>query len=146
MNRQDLFDYRNNKKWYLERIEELKEREIILGKLTALYGEERVSNGSRKVNDKIADNLAKLMDKTSEYYNKLNELDIKNLKVINILEQMKNTTYRNLLYDKYIKGIELKEITEDPNYKFKDYKYACNIHGYALKEFDKICINFSKVE
>ena len=81
------------------------------------------------------------MDNTDEYYNKLNELDIKNLEVIKTLEKMENTTYRNLLYDKYINGIDLKEITEDPNYKFKDYKYACNIHGYALKEFDKICIN-----
>ncbi len=141
MNRQDLLNYRNNKKWYLNRIDELEERKKILGRLTTLYGEDGGNNGSRKVNDKIAEDLANLMDNTDEYYNKLNELDIKNLEVIKTLEKMENTTYRNLLYDKYINGIDLKEITEDPNYKFKDYKYACNIHGYALKEFDKICIN-----
>ncbi len=142
MNRKDLIDYRNNKNWYLKRIDELKERKLTLGKLTSIYGDSG-NKGSRSVNDKIAEDLAELMDNTDEYLKKLNELDKKNLEVINILDRMSNTTYRNVLYDKHIIGKDLQQIADDPIYKFKDYKYACNIHGYALKEFDETCKKYN---
>lgn len=95
--------------------------------------------GSRKVNDSMAERLSELLDEINEY---IEELDVKGLDVINMLDKMQNPVYRQILSDRYIEGIPLKEIAEKPYVK-KDYKYLVNMHGEALKEFDEVCVKYS---
>lgn len=141
MNRNDLTNYTNNKEWIKDRIEELTERKELLNKLTASYGLN--SGESSEIEDRLAEKLVNLLDKTKEYENILKDMENKMFDIIEMLDKMENKLYRNILYKKYILGIKIEEIAVNLD---KDYKYTCTLHGYALNEFDKICKNFNKVE
>lgn len=134
MDRTDLTSYIANKQWHLTKIKELEESKETINRLTALYGDSE-GKGSRKVNDAMAERLVELEDEINEY---IDELEFGKIKVIKMLDKMDNATYRQILSDRYIEGISLKKIADKPYIK-KDYKYLVNMHGEALKEFDKIC-------
>lgn len=138
MDRTDLTSYIANKRWRLTKIKELEESKNTINRVTALYGDGE-GKGSRKVNDSMAERLSELLDEINEY---IEELDVKGLDVINMLDKMQNPVYRQILSDRYIEGIPLKEIAEKPYVK-KDYKYLVNMHGEALKEFDEVCVKYS---
>ncbi len=135
MNRQDLFDYKNNKEWVKDRLEDVFTRKELLNKLSSTYGENPKS--SSNIQDKIAEDLAELMDETIEYEKTLIKLKDKVIKIENIIDQMENSTYRNILYKMYIseKPKNLTEISNDIN---KEYVYTTRLHGNALNEFDKL--------
>jgi len=137
MNRENLKNYIYEKEWIKDRIKELEERKEILNKLTATYGLN--AGGSSEINDRVADKLAILMDKTNEYLEMLNESEKKLFDIIEALNQMNNKLYRNILYKKYILGVKMEEIAVSIE---KDFKYTCTLHGYALNEFDKISEKF----
>ena len=134
MNRQDLIDYREEKKWLEDRLKEVEERKLLLNKLTATYGDS--SGGSSGVQDRIADDLAKLMDITNEYIGKLVDLQKKLIDIETMIELMPNKVHRNILYNVYILGNNLTVTSNEIN---KEYKYTCVLHGRALNDFDKIC-------
>lgn len=136
MNREDLKNYKYEKEWIKDRLLELEERKEILNKLIATYGLN--AGGSSEINDRLAEKLAKLMDKTNEYIDMLNESEKRLFKITEMLDKMNNKQYRNILYKKYILGIKMEEIAVIIE---KDFKYTCTLHGYALNEFDKICEN-----
>lgn len=137
MNRENLKNYIYEKEWIKDRIKELEERKEILNKLTATYGLN--AGGSSEINDRVAEKLAILMDKTNEYVEVLDELEKKLTNIIEALNKMNNKLYRNILYKKYILGVKMEEIAVSIE---KDFKYTCTLHGYALNDFDKICEKF----
>ena len=134
MNRQDLIDYREDKKWLEDRLKEVEERKLLLNKLTATYGDS--TGGSNSIQDRIADDLVKLLDMTNDYVGKLVKLQKKLIDIENTIEQMSNKLHRNILYNVYILGNNLTATSNEIN---KEYKYTCVLHGRALNEFDKIC-------
>lgn len=135
MDRNNLTSYIANKQWHLTKIKELEESKKNINRVTALYGDGE-GKGSRKVNDAMAERLVELEDEINEY---IEELDDERFNVIKMLDRMNNATYRQILSDRYIEGISLKKIAEKPYIK-KDYKYLVNMHGEALKEFDRVCL------
>lgn len=134
MNRKDLIDYLEEKQWITDRLKDIEERKKLLNKLTTTYSDE--PKGTSSIQDRIAENLVKLLDETAEYEKMLNDLKNKQIAVENQLEKMENKRYRNILYKKYIRGLKIEEIAVEID---QDYKYTCTLHGYALNEFDKIC-------
>ena len=134
MNRQDLENYKSNKIWLEERIEEVEQRKKLLNKLVATYGDS--TGGSSNVNDRIAEDLAKLLDQTEEYMKQLIDMQKKQIDIENKLDELPNKNHRNILYFHYIKGYNL---TETSNKVDLEYTYTVRQHGYALNEFDKIC-------
>lgn len=138
MNRQDLIDYKIDSEWLKDRIQEIEERKAILNRLTAIYSGD--IKGSSKTNDKVAEDLAELIDETSTYESTLQELEKKLVEIIEILDNMENKTYRNILFKTYIQGKNLTNVANEVKY---DYVYTTRLHGYALKEFDKICEKYN---
>lgn len=134
MNRQNLIDYLDEKEWINDRIKDIEERKELLNKLTTTYSDE--PKGTSAIQDRVAEDLVKLLDETAEYEKILEELKHKQIEVEKLLEKMENKRYRNILYKKYIRGLKIEEIAVDIE---QDYKYTCTLHGYALNEFDKIC-------
>lgn len=134
MNRQNLIDYKVDKEWLKDRIQEIEERKKILNRLTAIYGNN--ASGSSCINDKLAEDLANLMDKTREYELTLKELEERLIEIVDMLEYLENKKYRNILFKVYIQGKDLTTVANEIKY---DYTYTTKLHGYALKEFDKIC-------
>lgn len=140
MNRQDLENYKSNKIWLEERIEEVEQRKELLNKLVATYGDS--TGGSSNVNDRIAEDLAKLLDQTEEYMKQLIDMQKKQIDIENKLDELPNKNHRNILYFHYIRGYNL---TETSNKVGLEYTYTVRQHGYALVEFDKICKNTTNI-
>ena len=141
MNRQDLIDYKSNKIWLEERIKEVEQRKELLNKLTATYGDS--TGGSSNVNDRVAEDLVKLLDQTKEYMKMLVDMQQKQVEIENKLDELPNKNHRNILYFHYIADNNGKpyNLTETSNKVGLEYTYTVRQHGYALNEFDKICKN-----
>lgn len=138
MNRQDLIDYLSNNKWYLNRIRELetKKKELENIKSKKIDG---MPAGTNDIHDMMAENLSKVLDEIQEEQNRyLKIISEDRPKIVKMLEKMNDKVYREILDQKYLLGIDLKNIKLSDN-KDRDYKYICTLHGYALNEFDKLC-------
>lgn len=130
MTREDLKNYYNTQKWIEEQKELYEEQRVRAEELKAVYID-GLPKGKNKPNyaiEELIDQLNEIIEYMKEFQKRQNE-------IIKYLGRMKNSTYRLILFNKYIKGDSLEQISIDLN---KDYKYICNLHGYALNEFDKL--------
>lgn len=128
--REDLTNYSNTQEWINAEIELYKEQKSMVENLKAI-----VIDGMPKAHNKSNYAIENLIDKYNEILNHLNQLQEKQNTIVLQLSKMQNSTYRLILFYKYIKRMTLEEISVKLG---KDYKYICNLHGYALNEFDKI--------
>lgn len=131
MTREDLIDYRFNQEWIKERLEYIEEYKTILTKTTSTLSD--MPQGSRKVQDSMAEKVVILLDNINLLYDKMIQEQEKQKK---ILEQLKDVEqpYRVILEKGYIQGKSLVTIASEMNY---DYKYMCKMKGIALNKFDE---------
>lgn len=132
MNRQDLIDYKYNKSWIDDRISDIEQRKELLNRLTAIYGEQ--PRGTSPIQDKVADDLAQLLDETEEYLKLLNDLKKKQFEIEDSLDRLP-PFYRNILYKVYIKGKKLVTVADEINYSYEE---TCRKHGAALNMYDNL--------
>lgn len=130
MTREDLKNYYNTQKWIDEQKELYEEQRVKAEELKAIY-----IDGMPKPKNKTNYAIEELIDKYNEILEYMKEFQKKQNEIIKYLGKMKNSTYRLILFNKYIRGDSLEQIAIDLK---KDYKYICNLHGYALNEFDKL--------
>lgn len=131
MTREDLKNYINNKKWIKGQIENYIEQRTIAEGLRAV-----VIDGMPKAKNKPNYAVENLIDKYNEILEYLTQEQEKLNQIIKQLDKMENSTYKLILFYKYIKGLSLEEVAVEIE---RDWKYTCNLHGYALNEFDKVC-------
>lgn len=134
MNRYDLKNYLDNADYIKDRQCTLEEKRISLNKMTASYEENPGS--STEVNDKMAEELAKFLDDFKDTLEEINKMNDIQKQVVENIKKIGNKKYRNLLYKKYILGLDLKSVAVDWEI---DTHYMDTLHGYALNEFDKLC-------
>lgn len=130
MTREDLKNYYNTQKWIDEQKELYEEQRVKAEELKAIY-----INGMPKPKNKTNYAIEELIDKYNEILEYMNKLQQKQNAIIQQLSQMDNSTYRLILFYKYIKDLEYEEIGTKIHYNY--YK-ICRLHGYALNEFDKL--------
>lgn len=130
MTREDLKNYYNTQKWIEEQKELYEEQRVRAEELKAVY-----IDGLPKAKNKPNYAIEELIDQFNEIIEYMKEFQKRQNEIIKYLGKMKNSTYRLILFNKYIKGDSLEQISIDLN---KDYKYICNLHGYALNKFDKL--------
>lgn len=104
-------------------------------KLTSCTAEiSDMPRGSRVVQDRLAEYIAKLEDLKAEKYLHLIELENKKRLIENVIFQLEQP-YKTLLHIAYIQGNTLTETAYQMQY---EYKYACKLHGKALVEYLKV--------
>lgn len=130
MAREDLINYLNTQKWINAEIELYKEQKSTVENIKAV-----VIDGLPKAHNKPNYAVENLIDKYNDILSYLNQLQEKQNAIVLQLSKMQNSTYRLILFYKYIKGMTLDAISVELD---RGYKYICNLHGYALNEFDKI--------
>ena len=136
MDRKKLEHYYNKQKYLKSKIAGYYERRDSIARLAASYEGERVFN-SRKIQDKEAEELSRLIDDLGEEIAKIVKEGNEELKELNnILDKLENPTYRLILSKRYLEGKDLKKIAQEEPY---DYHYLCRLYGNALAEFDKLC-------
>lgn len=130
MNRKDLENYLNNKRFFNDKLNEYKEdlRRAEDLKAVILDGMPKPKNNSNYAIEEAIDRINELI---KEEYKELDKLVLIDRK----LKLMENTTYRNILFKKYIKNESLEQISADLHY---NYRHICRLHGLALNEFDNI--------
>ena len=131
MNRQDLKNYRYNQKWIDERLAYLEEYQTRLTKITSIITD--MPRASSLVEDKFAENLAKLLDNMELLMQKMTEESNKQKEILEKLEEIEQP-YRLILEKVYIQGKSLVTVANEMNC---DYKYLCRQHGIALNMFDE---------
>lgn len=132
MNREDLKSYRRNQEWIEGRIEYIEQYKSSINRLNSVLSD--MPTGSREVQDKEAEKLAVLMDSVNELIDKVNELNKRQLQILQQLDKVKQP-YKNILDKYYVQGKSLVVIAAEMGY---NYEHIKRLHGIALNIFDKI--------
>ena len=130
--KQELKDYRYNKKWIEERLEDIKERRSLLDKITNTLSD--MPKGSAKTIDTNIENLVQIMDDTIEIEKYIKDLKEKQIKIENKIDKIEQP-YKNILYFRYLKGYNLTEVSEEIE---EEYDYTRKLHGIALIKYARI--------
>lgn len=141
MTRQDLISYRDNLSYLDQKFEDIMRRRERLFKITPSY--EESSHTNSVVQDKFAQQLAKIIDDEMGYFKLVQERLNKLKEIEMVLDKLENTVYRNILYNLYISEKNYN-LTQVANLLDKEYTYVCRLHGEALNEFDIVCDNYNK--
>lgn len=132
MNREGLFEYKDNKEWIEKRKIKIEEEYEDIQKMIANYKEH--IRKSPQMPDTMTENLAILLDMKLEALNFTMKLEQDLKKIDDALLKMKQP-YRNILTDVYINGDSLITVANHMNYNYKD---MCMKHGKALNIYDNL--------
>lgn len=131
MNREDLKKYKYNKEWVKERLEYIEEQKCLLTKITTTISDIPKGSGN---NDKLAENIAKMLDNLNELSEKLLIMQKEQIKLLNTIEKVEEP-YRTILDKHYIQNKTLVEVAYEMDYT---YDHARRKNGIALNKFDMI--------
>lgn len=132
MTREDLKSYKYTQEWIKERFEYIEELKTTVTKITTTLSD--MPKGSRAVEDRMAENLAKLMDSINELLEKVVQEDNKQKEILKQIE-MVDEPYRLILEKYYIQGKKLVTVASEMNY---NYEYTKKANQIALKKFEQI--------
>jgi DNA repair ATPase RecN len=128
MTREDLINYKDNKEWIDERLEDYNERiEGVTSLTQAITGLPKAQGKPNYELEKVIDEFKEILEIIKKEQEKLN-------KVLEQLNKLK-PLYKRILTKRYIEGKKLEQVAMEVNY---NYYTTCRFNGYALNEFDKL--------
>lgn len=130
--KRELGAYLQDKKLLKEKEDDLEELITRATKITTELSD--MPKGTPKLEDRMAELASQIVDMKNEKYWQIIKMYKTKKQIedkIDLLEQ----PYRNILYFKYIKG---KNLTEVANVIGYNYKWTCEMHGYALKKYKEL--------
>lgn len=137
MNRYDLFRYRNDRIYLINKSNDIEAEREKLYNTTPRYEEKY--GGS--YGDKLSDGVIRFIEKQEYYSKEMRELAKKLKEIEEAVEKMPTSLYRNVLYLKYIspENWTIRRIWEEDKLgrHYSDEKYVSDIHRNALNEFDR---------
>lgn len=114
----------------LEYYEKLKDR---AEKVTSIMSD--MPKGTNKeIQDSMAECIAEMADISNEYAKNLVKAEKARENVERKIEKVKQP-FKNILFFRYVCGDSFEKIATKMGY---DFKYICNLHGTALREFEKV--------
>lgn len=129
MDREDLKKYKYNKEWVKERLDYIEEQKSLLTNITTTISDMPKGNGN---SDKLAENIAKMIDNLNELSEKLLNMQEEQIKLLKALENVEEP-YRTILDKHYIQGKKLVAVAYEVDYTYEHIK---RMNGIALKKFD----------
>lgn len=137
MNRDKLTKFADRIKELETDLKIIERRKENITTMTANYDSEKVSRSGKTITDPEAERLVQLIDQTEKIKKQLEEKKTREYEeLIKEINKIDKEIYRVILKEKYILGTDLAEIAE--NVIHYTYKHTCRLHGYALKEWDKL--------
>ena len=104
------------------------------------YDKDPVQGGSQS--DGMTNTIAKYVDLEREIEQKVDELIMFRHKVVGEINQLKEANHIELLRLRYVDGYTFEQIACTMTYSFRQ---VLRIHGYALKEFDRVILHNIKM-
>ena len=132
MTREDLKNYKYNQEWIKGRLEYIEEYKASITKITATLSD--MPQGSRKVEDSIAEKIAVLLDNIDEVMQKVIAESEKQKLILEQLDKVEQP-YKLILEKYYIQGKKLVTVASEMNY---NYEYTKKMNQIALKKFEEI--------
>ncbi len=132
MTREDLKNYKYNQEWIKGRLEYIEEYKASITKITATLSD--MPQGSRKVEDSIAEKIAVLLDNIDEVMQKVIAESEKQKLILEQLDKVEQP-YKLILEKVYIQGKSLVTVASEMGYS---YVHICREHGTALNKFDNM--------
>jgi hypothetical protein len=139
MNRENLKEYKHNQQWIKGRLEYIEEYKTNITNITAALSD--MPNGSKQVQDNMAEKLSILIDTINELLEKVVEESKKQKMILEQLDKL-GQPYKLILDSVYIKGKSLVKTASEIGY---NYEYMRKMNGIALNKFDKLCNKEQKV-
>lgn len=130
--REDLKNYKYNQKWIKGRLEYIQEYKATIDNISATLSD--MPNGSRKVQDSIAEKIANLYESIESLLEDINKQQEKQEDILKRLKKVEQP-YRLILEKHYIQGKSLVTVASEMDY---NYEHMKRMNGIALKKFD-IC-------
>lgn len=132
MTREDLKYYKHNQEWIKERLEYIERYKTTLTNITSVLRD--MPHSSNKVQDKMAENIAIMLDNVNDLIEKVNANAKKQKLILEQLEKVEQP-YRLILEKVYIQGKSLVTVASEMNYSYRD---LCRKNGIALNKFEKV--------
>lgn len=132
MTREDLKYYKHNQEWIKERLEYIERYKTTLTNITSVLSD--MPHSSNKVQDKMAENIAIMLDNVNDLIEKVNANAKKQKLILEQLEKVEQP-YRLILEKVYIQGKSLVTVASEMNYSYRD---LCRKNGIALNKFEKV--------
>ena len=129
--KEELSQYKYARDKVEETLEEYEKYQTRATKMTSIISD-MPRNSQRS--DKIADNASIMADLSRQYEERWRNAEKERLRIEEKIDMVKEP-YRTILHLRWVEGKTLEEISCKLNC---NYTYACEIHGYALKEYEKI--------
>ena len=130
--KKELSAYLYNKELLKEKEQDLEELITKAEKVTTELSD--MPKGTPIIQDKIGEYATKIIELKNSKYRQLIDMYKSKEEIENKIDMLEQP-YRNILYYKYIKGMNLTEVA---NKIGNEYKYTCILHGEALNNYKKI--------
>lgn len=131
--KKELNEYRANIKYIEEKLNDTEEVRAKVEKITPTLSLTK-TNSSNESPDKFADAISKLEELKLDCTEKMQELLVKKFTIDDKIEKIEQP-YRNVLFFRYTRGKEWKEVASELGYT-EDYIY--DLHGEALYLYSKL--------
>lgn len=131
MNREDLKNYKYKQIWIKDQMNYIEIQKETINRLNTTLSD--MPGGSRKVNDKEAESISKLIDSFNEMMKIIINEEEKQKKIVEQINKIE-FPYRNILFKVYIQGKSLVTVASEMNYSYERMKH---MHGIALLKFDE---------
>lgn len=132
MTREDLKYYKHNQEWIKERLEYIERYKTTLTNITSVLSD--MPHSSNEVQDKMAENIAIMLDNVNDLIEKVNANAKKQKLILEQLEKVEQP-YRLILEKVYIQGKSLVTVASEMNYSYRD---LCRKNGIALNKFEEV--------
>lgn len=132
MNKEDLKEYKYNQQWIKGRLEYIEEYKTNITNITATLSD--MPNGSRQVQDNMAEKLSVLIDTVNDLLEKVVRESNKQKAILEQLDLIEQP-YKLILEKVYIQGKTLVKVVDEMNYS---YEYMKHINKVALNKFEKV--------
>ena len=113
-------------------LENIERTRSLAEKTTQSFGGDPVQSST---SDRFGNICSIFADMITDAENELKELYIKQKEVEKLINEVKNSKYRDVLYHRYILQKKWERIAVDLNY---DYSWVIDMHGKALNEIKLI--------
>ena len=129
--KKELREYRDSIKYIEEKQNDAEELRTRIEKTTKTIKSTPSGKGYDPDKAPFEESLDKIQEIEKDCYKKLQELLLKKYSVENKIEQLEQP-YKSILYLKYIRGINLYDISRDLGYS---YRHTKRVHQEAIEKY-----------
>ena len=130
--KEELLKYRFKMKRVEQTLDDYERFKTRAEKMTAIISE--TSAHTNRISDKVGDNAVMMAELSKKYEARWKEEEKELNRILEMIEKL-DDPYRDILYYRYIKFLDLKSVGEEIGYSYDRIKH---LHGIALLKYKEV--------